>query len=149
MSMQPKIVTAGDGPPRQVLTETIRIVLRSDDTAGTCALGEVTVPPGGGPPPHIHHREEEVFYILDGELDLFANGTWTTATAGDTAFLPRGQTHAFRNNSSRPCRFLVFITPGGFEQYFSDVSELAAREPITPAVAIDRGLEFGVEFLAG
>ncbi len=149
MTVQPKIVPAGEGPNWAVFDQTVRGMLFAKDTGGRIAVTEVTVPPGDGPPPHVHDREDELFYILDGELEACSNGVWTTVTAGGTVFLPRGLPHTFRNATNRPCRFLGVITPGGFEGFFADMSALAAAGPVSPAEAVAVGSEYGVAFLAG
>ena len=82
MTVQPKIVQAGEGARWDVFDQTIRGLVLAGDTGGRMAVGEVTVPPGDGPPPHVHDREDELFYVLDGELEAFSGGTWTTVPAG-------------------------------------------------------------------
>ncbi len=149
MSVQPKIVTANGGEHWTVLGEQVQALLRSEHTGGRLAVGIVTTPPGGGPPVHVHEREDELFHVLEGELEAFSSGTWTRVPAGGTVFLPRGIPHTFRNASARPCRFLVVLTPGGFERYFADLSALDAKGLVTPAVAAQCANEYGVEFLAG
>lgn len=149
MTVPPKIVPAGDGARWSVFDQTIRGMILAADTAGRLAVGEVTMPPGDGPPPHVHDREDELFYVVDGVLDAFCDGVWTTVTAGGTVFLPRGLPHTFRNPTDRPCRFLVVITPGGFEGYFADMSVLGARGPVTPDAVVRCAAEYGLAFLAG
>lgn len=149
MTAQPKIVPAGDGPNWAVFHQTVRGLMLATDTGGRLAVTEVTVPPGDGPPPHVHDREDELFYILDGELEVCSDGVWATVSAGGTVFLPRGVPHTFRNATDRPCRFLVVITPGGFEGFFRESSDLAERGAFGPEVAAERAASYGVEFLAG
>lgn len=38
--------------------------------------------------------------------------------AGETAFIPRGTPHCFKNCSDRTARVLVMFTPGGIEGFF-------------------------------
>ena len=49
---------------------------------------------------------------------------------------PRGQTHAMWDAGQVPGRIIEAITPGGFENYFRELSELlAASRPGEPAGA--------------
>jgi hypothetical protein len=41
-----------------------------------------------------------------------------TARPGDFAFAPRGSHHALANQSDAPARYVLVITPAGFERYF-------------------------------
>jgi quercetin dioxygenase-like cupin family protein len=44
---------------------------------------------GTEPPPHIHDREDELFYVLAGQLKIFADGKVFTVEAGESAFCRR------------------------------------------------------------
>jgi hypothetical protein len=77
------------------------------------------VHPGGGPPPHIHRREEEAFFVLRGELSLWAEGERLPAAhAGDWVALPRDGEHAFKNETAEPVEMLIMVAPAGLEQMF-------------------------------
>jgi len=41
------------------------------DTNGAFLLMEATLAPGTEPPPHVHTREDELFYVLEGEFDVY------------------------------------------------------------------------------
>jgi len=43
----------------------------SKDTNGAFFLMEATAAPGTEPPPHVHTREDELFYLLQGEVDMY------------------------------------------------------------------------------
>jgi uncharacterized RmlC-like cupin family protein len=66
---------------------------------------------------HRHSREAETFFVLDGDLDGWAGSDHTVVSAGDTLYLPAGDDHAFRVKSDT-ARFLVLISPAGFERFF-------------------------------
>ena len=85
-----------------------------------CLL-EALAMPGCEPPPHVHSREDELFYVLEGELDVFAGDEVFTAGAGGCVFLPRLKPHAFVIRSSS-LRMLALFTPGGIEEKFRSVS---------------------------
>ena len=95
-----------------------RIVTRAADTNGSIFAFEAFEPPGGGPPLHIHHNEEEFFLVLEGEITFFIDGQILRRTAGQSAFVPRGAAHCFKNCSDRAARVLVLFTPGMIEKFF-------------------------------
>ena len=66
---------------------------------------------------HRAAREVETFIVLDGELDGWSDEDRTVVAAGDTLYLPSGSEHAYRVHSAT-ARFLLLITPAGFEQFF-------------------------------
>jgi len=41
------------------------------DTDGAFFLVEAMLAPGTEPPPHVHTREDELFYVLEGEFDVY------------------------------------------------------------------------------
>ena len=84
-------------------------------------------PPGGGPGPHYHDHEDEWFYIVEGQVDFFLNGTWTALSPGDCVYSPRGSVHGFKNNSDQPIRVFVNAAPSGIEHFFSEAAEEWAR----------------------
>jgi quercetin dioxygenase-like cupin family protein len=94
----------------------------STETGGEFALVEVEGGPGGEPPLHVHRNEDELFYLLEGKLKVFLGNQEMTLVAGESAFLPRNVPHTFKI-LSKYARFLVYITPGGFEGYFRDLGQ--------------------------
>jgi quercetin dioxygenase-like cupin family protein len=83
------------------------------DTDGAFDLVESKMRKGTEPPPHIHDREDELFYILAGEMKVFAEGQVFTLTAGESVFLPKKVPHAYLIESNE-CHVLALMTPGGF-----------------------------------
>jgi quercetin dioxygenase-like cupin family protein len=83
------------------------------DTDGAFDLVESKMKKGTEPPPHIHDREDELFYILSGELKVFADAQVFTVTAGESVFLPKQLPHAYLIQSDE-CHLLALMTPGGF-----------------------------------
>ncbi|HTC13812.1 MAG TPA: cupin domain-containing protein [Chthoniobacterales bacterium] len=73
--------------------------------------------PGNEPPPHVHGREDELFYVLEGEMDMYVGNEVFKAGAGECLFLPRLKPHTFVVRSPR-LRTLVLFMPGGLEECF-------------------------------
>ena len=108
----------GEGRTVAVVGDVYRFLATGDDTNGKYALWEAIVPPGGGPPPHVHSREEEGFYVLEGEIAFMIGETRLVARAGMFANMPVGTPHSFRNESKRPARMLISVSPAGLEEMF-------------------------------
>src|SRR6185503_542343 len=95
-----------------------KIVATAAETRNTHFAFEAIEPPGGGPPLHTHAGEEEFFLVLEGEMTFYVGGRRIKATEGQTAFVPRGVPHCFKNCSKRESRVLVLFTPGNIEGFF-------------------------------
>ncbi len=125
----------------------------------TLKVGEVHTPnllavecnfaPGFDVGAHMHGTHEEIFYVLEGEVELFAfepkvrtsePGSWTQwesatgqkvtrASPGSVLYVPKGCPHGFRNPGIVPMRFLLVATPAGHEHYQQDIADLLAAPP--------------------
>ena len=126
------------------------------DTNGAFFLVEAMLAPGSEPPPHVHTREDELFYVLEGEFDVYIGKEAFKVETGECVFLPRFKPHAFVIRSPR-LRVLALFTPAGLEEAFRGVSTPAQRlELPTEAVAYSAGglkqtaqrlSEYGARFL--
>jgi quercetin dioxygenase-like cupin family protein len=106
------------------------VLLRSEQTSGALAVTENTVPAGWPGPPLHHHDFDETFYVLDGQLVFQLGHEVRRAAAGTLLFAPRGSHHTLANHSAHAARYLLVITPPGFERYFDRLSaELTGTTP--------------------
>ena len=72
-----------------------------------------------GPPPHVHPNSTESFEVLEGSLDVFKDGAWATLRPGETASVPAGAPHTFRNDGDELAKILIrFRPPGRSEEFF-------------------------------
>jgi quercetin dioxygenase-like cupin family protein len=127
------------------------------DTNGAFSLLEATMAPGNEPPPHVHSREDELFYVLEGEFDVYVGEEAFNVNTGECIFLPRLKPHGFVIRSSR-LRVLILYTPGGLEETFRKMSSPAQNlEPPIEALTYSesdleqitrRFGEYGVQILA-
>ncbi len=127
------------------------------DTDGAFEFVESKMKKGTEPPPHVHDREDELFYVLGGELRIFAGRQTFTIGAGEMAFLPKKLPHAYLIQSDE-CHVLALITPGGFLNAVSQMNKPArtmdvpsdmetyATADLTATVAIF--LKYGVRVLS-
>ncbi|OBF84536.1 cupin [Mycobacterium sp. 852002-51163_SCH5372311] len=73
---------------------------------------------------HRHTREDEHSFVLTGEIGFRSDDSEVVLGPGGYITKPRGQMHAMWNAGNEPGRIVEIITPGGFENYFRELSEL-------------------------
>ena len=71
-----------------------------------------------GPPPHAHADSEESIEVLEGSLEVFKDGAWVTLRPGETASVPAGAPHTFRNDSNELVKILIRFQPAGRSEEF-------------------------------
>lgn len=104
------------------------------DTSGAFSLFEATLVPGTEPPPHVHSREDELFYVLEGEFDVYVGKEVFNGKTGECIFLPRFKPHTFIVRSPR-LHLLILFAPAGVEEAFRGMSSPAQNlEPPTEAL---------------
>jgi quercetin dioxygenase-like cupin family protein len=122
------------------------------ETNGAFSLVEIMGQPGTEPPLHTHRNEDEMFYVIAGRLKVTRGAEELVLEAGDSAFLPRGIAHTFEITSAK-AQWLVYLTPGGFEDFFATLGTPALKlappeRPEYPDVQrmIRVGEQFGLTF---
>ena len=137
MDVGPVFLDVGEGVWLGVLGSLHRCLATGQATDGAYAAIEVKAFPGLGPPPHIHHRESEMFYVLEGQFELLCGERTVQARPGSFVHIPRGTLHTYKCIGNEPGRFLVVITPAGFEKFFEEighpVEDTFSEPPIDPA----------------
>jgi quercetin dioxygenase-like cupin family protein len=131
-------------------------LVETKDTNGAFLLIEATLAPGTEPPPHVHTREDELFYVLEGQVDVYVGNEAFNVSTGECVFMPRVKPHAFVIRSPR-LRVLALFTPAGLEEAFRAMSSPAqSLNPPTGAVTYSTGdlkqvaqllSEYGAHFL--
>jgi quercetin dioxygenase-like cupin family protein len=111
----------GNGP-----TSTLRMVAPGAVTGGRYGLAEYRVSPrSAGAGPHYHQTFSESFYVLTGELTIYANGAWQPYRPGDYALVHERGVHGFRNDGDEEASFLILFAPGiARENFFAEMAEL-------------------------
>jgi quercetin dioxygenase-like cupin family protein len=139
----------GEGRRVWIVGDTMTFKATAAQTGGSMTAVEVLAAPGGGPPPHVHANEDEMWFVLDGEFEIFHGDETLRLTAGGFAFVPRGTLHRFENVGDRPARVLIVFTPGGFDRFFFEaglpVVEDEAAPPLGPA-EIERSREAAIRY---
>ena len=132
-NLQPIIRLPNEGDGVSAMGIIITQKARSAETGGTWSLVKYVAPPGFAVgPPHIHDHMTEAFYILDGELRVQLGSERIAAPAGAFVSIPPGVPHTLANDTLEPVTFLLFLSPGGFENYFDEVAQLMSEEATWP-----------------
>ena len=104
---------------------------------------EMRVAPGFDVGAHVHGNGEEMFYVVDGQLDVFcfepldrSLGDWHEWTSssgqkylrggpGSFMYVPPGVPHAFANSTDTPVTmFFQSSVKGGHENYFVELADI-------------------------
>ncbi len=107
----------------------VQFKINSADTGGLVSIVEHPFEVGALVPPHVHHLEDEISYVLEGEIGFRSEDQEVVLEAGGYIVKPRGQVHAMWNAGGTPARMIEVITPGGFEDFFRELSALGAGGP--------------------
>jgi quercetin dioxygenase-like cupin family protein len=110
-------------------TSSLRMVAPGAVTRGRYGLVEYRVAPRtAGAAPHYHSTFSESFYVLTGELTVYANGGWEPYRPGDYALVHETGVHGFRNDGDEETSFLILFAPGiARENFFAELVELRNR----------------------
>lgn len=143
LNLKALVQAPAEGEYRWFDTGLVNIRATAATTGGAFGMANFTMPPGFETPFHRHLTEDESFYVIDGEVAFLADGQWARAGAGSFVFIPRGMTHGFRVVGNKTARMLVWVNPGGFEEFFIAMSEPAttATLPDKSTFSIERALE--------
>ena len=103
---------------------------------------------GESTPLHAHPGAEESFYVLEGSVELWVEGTTTEASSGAFIVVPRNVPHALRRLSAQPVRMLTIVSPPGFERIFAAVAAIGEDELLAdPDRLVTLAAEHGTEVL--
>lgn len=111
------------------------IKVTGDETQGRLTQMLLEDGRGAAPPLHIHHGVDETFYVISGDITVFVGDERFEAGPGDLVFGPRGVPHAYLVRSEKAV-FLATFTPGGIEDFFSEVAVTVVPGKPQPAPAM-------------
>ena len=127
-----------------------------DQNGDALFLFEMRMPPGNGVPPHTEHNHE-LFYVLEGQLEVTADGKPYTLGPGDFLGIRPGVLHALKNAGSEWVRALTWVSPGSQHVRFFETLGQPIDDPRKPpqpdgppdlAELITVARECGMEFQA-
>ncbi|KAB8196560.1 cupin domain-containing protein [Nonomuraea phyllanthi] len=121
-----KVVPPGGGDSVAIPGFGAVFKIYGSDNNGEVAIVEHPFAVGMISAPHRHTREDEHSLVLEGEIGFRSDADEVVLGPGGYITKPRGQMHAMWNAGTTPGRIVEVITPGGFEHYFRELSELLA-----------------------
>jgi quercetin dioxygenase-like cupin family protein len=135
----------GEGTPvRNPVGGHTTIKVRSEQSNGTLGVFETVTAPGEGPPLHVHPEMDEAIYVLEGRYRFKLEDDVAEVAPGAFVFVPRGVVHTWQCIGEEPGRFLVIVTPGGFERLFErfhEVADTMDRRDAFRSLGSDVGME--------
>ncbi len=105
----------------------IRFLVTSQDSNGSVAVLEMTVPAGDklAAPPHSHDAYEETIIGTKGTLTWTVDGDAIEVGPGQTLCIPRGAMHQFANHGSEDAKAHAVISPAAIgPSYFRESAEV-------------------------
>ena len=108
---------------------TIRFLVTGDDSRGSAAVFECTVPAEEKlrAPAHRHDAYEETVYGLEGVLTWTVDGRAIEVGPGQALCIPRGAVHRFDNLGRKEAKALVIASPALIgPAYFREVAAAMA-----------------------
>jgi quercetin dioxygenase-like cupin family protein len=103
----------------------VRFLLTGDNSNGSVAIFELTVPGSQRlpVPAHSHDHYEETIYGLAGVMTWTVDGKQIDVGPGQALCIPRGAVHRFDNNGSQGATSLCVISPALVgPQYFREAA---------------------------
>ncbi len=139
---------------RQMPGFLFNFIATKEQTGGQFAILEGMGIKGAEPFMHMHEYEDEAFYMVEGEMIAVVGEKEYHLRPGDFAFLPRRIPHTQRFITEK-IHVLLFVSPGGLEEYFWELSMPAKNleipgiptEPPSPefmAKVMEMNKKFGI-----
>jgi quercetin dioxygenase-like cupin family protein len=113
----------------------VRFLVAGDDSHGSAAMFECTVPKGEKlrAPAHSHDAYEETIYGLQGVLTWTVDNRPIAVAPGQALCIPRGAVHRFDNLGQEDATVLVVASPGLIgPAYFHEVAAAMAATASGP-----------------
>jgi quercetin dioxygenase-like cupin family protein len=144
MAGQELVLGPREGALLRVLTDDVRVLATSRDTAGAFEVFDLDVPADSGPPVHQHPWNES-YLVLEGELAVKLGDRDFVAGPGSFFNVPGGVWHGYRVATPR-ARVLIVSERGQVSEFFTEIAheigdppdfgrvlEIAARHDVTAA----------------
>jgi len=105
----------------------VRVLASAEQTGGAMTVLEFDEAEGYVTVLHRHDDADEMIYVIDGSLTVFMDDVRQEVGAGSYILIPKGKVHAQGNTSGKRVRFLLQLSPSGFERFFYGRQELEDR----------------------
>ena len=122
------VIRSGDQLDLSPIGATFRVLRTGDDTNGEALEMEWKLAPhASGTPVHTHPHATESYEIVEGRLDVFIDGAWRTLSPGESASVPPGIPHTFRNPGDSFTIVRNTHAPAmRFAEYFGTIDRIVA-----------------------
>ena len=117
-SLIPIVRNAGEGDRRAFFGGGLHTwKLLAEESDGAFFLFEDTMVKDKTTPLHVHPEAHEMTYVIDGEIEVQADGDRNRVRSGGMSFVPKGVAHAFIVVSAE-ARLITIQSPGAVGQAF-------------------------------
>ncbi len=121
-AMVPFVLAAGEGE-RMIAGDQVYTIMGNQQSSNGLFVSLMTEGPiGRAIPRHLHEKVSETFYCLNGAMEMFAGDQFVTLNPGDFLHIPPRTPHSFQL-LKHDTRFLGFVAPGFFENFFRYLCE--------------------------
>lgn len=103
-----------------------RMIASAAGGTSQLAVFEQWCDPGLGAPSHLH-AVEEVLTVLEGTAEVWMEDERRHLTAGQSAIVPAGRKHGFRNTGAGILRVQAILASPVFEAAYDDARETPRR----------------------
>ena len=149
-----KYLAANSGRNRALLGHSVSFKDEPEDNGDAFLLWEGRIPEGDGVPAHTE-RNHEAFYVLEGTLEIEADGARHQLRPGDFLCIQPGVLHSLHNPGPGWLRSLMIVSPGIQHVRFFTTLGQEIDDPTNPpqpseppdfahfaSVARDSGIDF-------
>src|SRR5919199_6266146 len=150
-----KHLQANGGRAFAIWGQTVSFKAEPEDTDDTLLLFEHLMPPTLGVPAHTE-RNYEACYVLEGTLEVEADGERYRLGPGEFLSLRPGVVHSLHNPGPGIMRTLTLVSPGSQHARFFTTTHEPIDDPANPPAPVEGsdfermaavGRECGIEFL--
>ncbi len=103
-----------------------RMIASAANGTSQIAIFEQWCDPGLGAPAHLH-AVEEILTVLEGTAEVWVDDERRQLGAGQSAIIPAGRKHGFRNTGTGILRVQAVLASPVFEAAYDDARETPRR----------------------
>jgi quercetin dioxygenase-like cupin family protein len=103
-----------------------RMLVSAENGAAQLCVFEQWIAPGTGAPTHFH-PVEEVLTVLAGEAEIWIEDQRMTVRCGQSAIVPAGKRHGFRNSGNIELHIHAILAAAVFEAMPDGATEMTRR----------------------
>jgi quercetin dioxygenase-like cupin family protein len=103
-----------------------RMLVSAENGAAQLCMFEQWIAPGAGAPTHFH-PVEEILTVLAGEAEIWIEDQRLTVRCGQSALVPAGKRHGFRNSGATELHIHAILAAAVFEAMPEGATEMTRR----------------------